>query len=113
MEVLERIISTRPSFHAGETEIQRAFEPSESFLPEAEAQKLGATGRTCYGIGADVLRFIADSVKEGNKTLETGAGCSTLVFAIRKTQHTAITPSETEINLIRDYANANDIMLSD
>lgn len=112
MQLLERIISTRPSFHAAETEVQRGFEPSESLLPEAEARKLAGSGRTCYGIEEDVLRFIADSVGEGSRTLETGAGCSTLVFAIREAQHTAITPSETEIRLIREYANDNDIVLA-
>jgi predicted O-methyltransferase YrrM len=113
VELLERVISTRPSFHASETEVQRTFAPGESFLPEAEARKLAASGLTCYGIGEDVLRFIADSVGEGSRTLETGAGCSTLVFAIRKARHTAVTPSETEIRLIREYANSNGIKLAD
>jgi predicted O-methyltransferase YrrM len=112
VELLERIISTRPSFHASETEVQRGFEASESLLPEAAARKLATSGVTCYGIEEDVLRFIADSVGEESRTLETGAGCSTLVFAIRKAQHTAITPSETEIRLIREYASDNDIVLA-
>lgn len=111
VDLLERIIATRPSFHASETEIQRTFKPSESCLPEAEARKLAATERTCYGIGEDVLRFLADHVPEHSRTLETGAGCSTLVFALRKAQHTAVTPSETEIQLIRDYAKENGISL--
>jgi len=113
VELLERIFSTRPSFHAGETEVQRAFEPSESLLPEVEARKLATSGLTCYGLGEDVLRFIANSIGEGSRTLETGAGCSTLVFAIRKARHTAITPSGTEIRLIREYANDNDIVLAE
>jgi hypothetical protein len=33
------------------------------------------------------------------------------VFAIQRTQHIAITPSETEICLIREYATNNDIVL--
>jgi predicted O-methyltransferase YrrM len=112
VELLERIISARLSFHAVETELQREFQPRESLLPEAAARKLATSGLTCYGIEEDVLRFIADSVGEGSRTLETGAGCSTLVFAIRKAQHTAITPSETEIRLIREYAGDNDIVLA-
>ena len=112
MELLEQIISTRPGFHASETEVQRGFEPSESLLSEADARKLATSELTCYGIEEDVLRFIADNVQMGNKTLETGAGCSTLVFAIQKTQHVAITPSETEIGLIREYASNNKIGLS-
>jgi hypothetical protein len=92
--------------------VRWAFEPSESFLPEAEALKLATPGLACYAIGEDVLRFIADSIGERSRTLETGAGCSTLVFAIRKAQHTAITPSETEIRLIREFANDNGVVLA-
>lgn len=35
------------------------------------------------------------------------------MFAIQRTQHIAITPSETEICLIREYATNNDIVLED
>jgi predicted O-methyltransferase YrrM len=112
LELLERIISARPSFHAIETELQRGFEPSESLLPEADARRLATSGLTCYGIEDDVLRFIADNVKMGDRTLETGAGCSTLVFAIQNTTHVTITPSEIEIRLIRDYARDNQIRLT-
>ena len=111
MNLLEQIISERPSFHARETEIQRSFEPSESFLPETESRELAASGLTCYGIDEEVLRFLADSVEDGNRTLETGAGCSTLVFAIRRAVHTAVTPSETEIARIREYAESHNVGL--
>jgi predicted O-methyltransferase YrrM len=113
VEVLERVISTRPKFHASETEIQRSFGPGESFLPEAQARELGSSGLTCYGIGEDVLRFLAETVGEGQRTLETGAGCSTLVLALCKARHTAVTPSESEIRRIREYADANGISLAD
>ncbi len=113
MEVLERVITTRPKFHANETEIQRSFDPGESLLPEAQARRLASSGLTCCGIGEDVLRFLAESVGEGQRTLETGAGCSTLVFALRKARHTAVTPSEVEIRLIREYADTNGIGLAD
>jgi predicted O-methyltransferase YrrM len=111
MEQLERVLSARPNFHSGETEVQRPFQPSESLLPEVEARRLASSESVCYGIEEEVLRFLADSVGEGSKTLETGAGCSTLVFAMRRAQHTAITPSELEIRLIREYAKDNDILL--
>jgi hypothetical protein len=113
VDLLERVISAKPSFHASETELQRGFDPGESLLPPAHARQLATPGLTCYGIGEQVLRFLADRVGEGSRTLETGAGCSTLVFALRKARHTAITPSETEIRLIRDYAQANGIPLAD
>lgn len=112
MDILDRIIATRPNFHAGVTEIQRSFEPCESLLPEAEARRLAATDLTCYAIGDDVMRFLAENVEEGQRTLETGAGCSTLVFAIRKARHTAITPSSEEIERIQQFGKVNDIDLS-
>jgi len=113
VEALERVIRGRPSFHAGETEIQRSFDHRESLLSETESRALGSSGLTCYGIGEDVLRFIADSVSEGQRTLETGAGCSTLVFALCKAHHTAVTPSKSEIQLIREYAHINGIGLAE
>jgi predicted O-methyltransferase YrrM len=113
VEALERIIATRPKFHAIETEVQRPFDPAQPLLPEAEARRLAEAGLTCYGLREDVLRFIAASIGEGHRTLETGAGLSTLVFALRKARHTAVTPSETEIRLIREYASNNGISLAD
>lgn len=109
VQLLDQIISTRPSFHESETEVRRTFEPSESLLPTESAQKLAKAELTCYGIGKEVLRFISDHVGQGSRTLETGAGCSTLVFALLKAEHTAVTPSEGEIDRIREYAENNGI----
>jgi hypothetical protein len=113
VKLLEQVITTRPKFHANETEIQRSFDLGESLLPEAQARGLASSGLTCWGIEEDVLRFLAESVGEGQRTLETGAGCSTLVFALCKARHTAVTPSEVEIRLIREYADTNGIGLAD
>jgi len=108
---LERILSERPDFHALETEIEHAFDPAESVLPRKEALRLSGSDLTCYGIGADVLRFVASEVNAETRSLETGAGCSTLVFAVQRARHTAITPSLEEIRRIRDYATKNEIHL--
>jgi len=109
---LEQVISARPNFHASETEVQRSFKYTESLLPEAYARKLAASEVTCYGIEEGVLRFLAETVSDDSKTLETGAGCSTLVFAIRRAKHTTITPSDTEIRRIKEYAADNGIDLN-
>ena len=45
-------------------------------------------------------------------TLETGAGLSTLVFALRGARHTCITPNESEVDAIRSYAESQSIDLS-
>lgn len=110
MDKLQLIINEHPNFHKGETEIQRPFTQKETLLSGRELKKLTEINLTCYGIEKEVLLFIADNIREGNKTLETGAGCSTLIFAYSKSQHTAVTPSLSEINLIKEYATANDIL---
>ena len=112
MDKLQQIVYERPSFHHSETEIDRPFDPSESVLSREDAVKLATAGLTCYGIGPDVLFFIADVVHGDSRTLETGAGCSTLVFALRGCQHTAITPSQSEIALITQYALEKEISLA-
>ena len=111
MDLLDQVISEKPSFHAAETEVERSFQPSESLLSAREAREVASAGLTCYGVGEDVLRFIADHVNETSRTLETGAGCSTLVFAIQGAHHTAVTPSAAEIDRIKEYAEAKGIEL--
>src|SRR5215218_756900 len=104
MDLIDKLITQRPSFHDSETEVRRSFEPSESLLPEAYARNLAGGGLTCYGIDQEVLRFLAENVLEDNRTLEIGAGYTTLVLTSRKAEHTAVTPSETEIRRIIEYA---------
>lgn len=112
MDMLQQIIADRPSFHRNETEIDRSFDPRESLLPYEAATKVASPGLTCYGIAPDVLSFIANTVGEESRTLETGAGCSTLVFAIRGSEHIAVTRSQSEITLITQYATQRKIPLS-
>ena len=112
MNKLEQVIRERPNFHRSETEIDRVFGPEESFLPHAAAVELATPGLTCYGIESDVLGFIADNVGQESRTLETGAGCSTLIFALCGCRHIAITPSESEIRLVSEYAAEREISLS-
>jgi hypothetical protein len=50
-----------------------------------------------------VLRVIDESVGEGSKTLETGAGLSTVLFALRGAEHTCVVPFGTQIARIRDW----------
>ncbi|MGH9434222.1 MAG: class I SAM-dependent methyltransferase [Terriglobia bacterium] len=108
---LERIFAERPEFHRGETETKCPISASETILRgralEGVAKKLPA----CYGISEETAKFIYDSISKQSKTLETGSGISTLVFALRMASHTVITPNESEISAIKDYANKNQIPL--
>ena len=113
MKLIDSILNERPAFHCAETEIHRAFDPSESFLSHREAKRLTSQGSesVCYSVGRDVAYFIADSVNPSSRTLETGVGISTLTFAIGGATHTAITPNQTEIEAIRKYAKTKNISL--
>ena len=104
MTTIEKLLADRPAFHRVETEIDRSFQPNESRLAPQIAKQFASGGITCYAIAPEVLRFLADSVSATSKTLETGAGLSTLIFALRGSLHVAVTPSKAEITSIRDYA---------
>jgi len=67
---------------------------------------------TCWGILREVAELIYQSVDENSVTLETGAGLSTLVFALRGSSHTAITPSAKEIGSITEYAASHSISMN-
>lgn len=61
------------------------------------------------GLSADALGFIDAHVGPQSHTLETGAGTSTVLFALKGSQHICITPSAQEIDMIRDFCRANGI----
>jgi hypothetical protein len=69
----------------------------------------GDIGRHQWGLAAEVLRWIARHVNEGDATLETGCGYSTLVFAAAGCRHTVISPSEIEHARIREWGEQNGI----
>jgi cyclopropane fatty-acyl-phospholipid synthase-like methyltransferase len=48
-------------------------------------------------------------LKPGLRTLETGAGLSTIIFAANGCQHTCITPSEAQVDRIQDYCRSANI----
>lgn len=69
--ILDRLLSESPSFHG-------TGELSQWSLP------------------ADVLRWLLRSVTSSHRTLETGCGYSTIVFALCGSEHVAISPLEEE-----------------
>jgi predicted O-methyltransferase YrrM len=100
-----------PNLHRGDTETRRLSSASNSGLRGAVLESVAANRPACYGVEAVVARFLYEAVSSGSKTLETGAGISTLVFALRESQHLAITPNAGEVAAIREYAEANGIPL--
>lgn len=71
--------------------------------------KIHGGGTITWGLGEDVLNFMFKYLNSGLKTLETGCGTSTLVFAVKKTTHFAITPSTDEVERIKQYCREKDI----
>jgi hypothetical protein len=56
-----------------------------------------------------LLAFIERHVSQGSKTLEIGAGVSTVLFAIKRTRHIAIVPNEDEASRIAAFCDAHRI----
>jgi len=113
MKLIEEILKDRPTFHCAETEVNRKFDSRESFLSRSEAKRCATLieQSAYYGVDDDVARYISETVGPDSVTLETGAGISTLIFAIKGATHTAITPSLSEINAIHQYAAGKNINL--
>jgi predicted O-methyltransferase YrrM len=62
-----------------------------------------------HGLLEEALAFIDRTVRDGDRTLETGSGYSTILFALRGAHHTCITPSRPEIDRIRAYCEQHGI----
>ncbi len=86
MDSIEKLISERPHFHV---------------WPDGKPAN--------WSVAPDVLRFIRASLKPSMRTLETGAGQTTLAFAIAGTHHVCITPDVTQADRIRGYFNEHAI----
>jgi hypothetical protein len=85
LEVCRRILDDPPKVH-----------------PNAPNGAVWRTGRACY-------EFMANQVQPGCRTLETGTGASTVMFAAWGCVHTAIVPSEHQSTIILDYCTQNAI----
>jgi predicted O-methyltransferase YrrM len=86
-DVLLSLLNERPKFHGS---------------PERPQQ---------WGIGRELAEFIFRNVGQGQASLETGCGISTLIFAIKKSVHTTVTPCKSEIEAISSYAKNHSISL--
>jgi Methyltransferase domain len=82
MDSIEILISENPRFHSG---------------------------NVSWSVHPEVLRFIRSCLKPSMRTLETGGGQSTVVFAIIGTHHTCITPIRHEAEQIHSYCRDHGI----
>lgn len=69
-----------------------------------------ATGElTSWQLSDEVLHFINENVHEDSVTLETGTGISTILFAIKSSHHTCISPSHKQVERIKRYCQKHQI----
>jgi hypothetical protein len=68
----------------------------------------GAPGGV-WAAAADCLEFLATTVLPGQRTLETGCGATTIVFAALGTEHRAVFLDESEGRGVRDWCEAHGI----
>lgn len=80
--IVDQLISAQPAIHGDEEAGQE---------------------RMTHGLSTPALRFLADTVQSGHRTLETGSGYSTIVFASAGSDHTVVVPNEFEGQRIREY----------
>jgi GT2 family glycosyltransferase len=68
-------------------------------------------GTITWGLSEDTLRFLDANVGPSCRTLETGSGLSTLLFAAKGCRHTCITPFPDEVERLRKYCEGRKIAL--
>jgi len=77
LSVIQQLLIDRPSFHL--------------------------SGEAHWDCTPGTLQGILRSVRDGDSTIETGAGASTVLFAAAGATHTAISPSADEHQRIKEY----------
>lgn len=65
-----------------------------------------------WGLNDEALDVLVDLVGEGQRTLETGVGHSTVVFAARGAQHTVVSPFSFEHDRVKAWCGEHGIDLS-
>jgi predicted O-methyltransferase YrrM len=110
-ELFNLVLSDWPKIHSGETETSKSISAADTILRGSalESVQENVAASACHGIEHDVARFLYRTATAAMKTLEIGSGISTLVFAIRGSQHVAVTPNKSEPQAIRAYAQTRAI----
>ena len=92
--------------HFAQSEPTRQFDSRlESLLDTCPA----VHGSVTYGLERDTLRFLDQHVIDGSRTLETGSGLSTLLFAYKNALHTCVTPWKLESLRIKRHCSESGI----
>jgi hypothetical protein len=73
--------------------------------PLLHASRIGAP--VSWRASDRLLRYLDTTLKKGDVTLETGAGVSTLVFAMKRCNHTVVVPDQAQVDRIVGWCEAN------
>src|SRR5258708_33071220 len=66
-------------------------------------------GVTSWRLADDVLDFLDQNVTSESRTLETGEGVSTILFALKGASHVCVSPNEYSVQRIKEFCAANRI----
>jgi len=69
--------------------------------------RVGSEIAISYQLSDQALQFIDQHVNEASHTLETGAGISTVLFAMKASNHTCVVPAADLVARIRDYCKSS------
>jgi hypothetical protein len=78
------------------TWVERVIADPPRVHPGAPDNAAWSTEESCY-------RFMADQIGNGSRTLETGAGVSTVLFAAWRCDHVAVVPYASEAAAVEQY----------
>ena len=72
----------------------------------------GLAGENRWSLADDVLLWLFDALTPTDVTLETGCGYSTIIFALKQTKHTVISPIVEEHRRIQDWGLSHNVDFS-
>jgi predicted O-methyltransferase YrrM len=70
---------------------------------------LGDPPRGCHAAEESLYRFLDATVREGDHTLETGCGISTVIFTERRAHHTCVVYMQSEADIAVRYCESHGI----
>ena len=92
------------------SQVQNAEALYAQLIQERPKLHCAHDGATClesaaanWGLYPQILQWLADHLRPGFRTLETGCGYSTIVFALRSCRHHAVSPFPEEHRCINEW----------
>lgn len=100
-----------------ETQTQQAlYEALRQERPNFHSRHDGETATETaahnWALNHKVLEWLFSSLRPGMRTLETGCGYSTVMFAINECRHNVISPFPEEHQCINDWCEAHDVSVN-